>query len=672
MVSHNPQTASQTEHENERREAEKYSLRYRTLTLPWQIVMLLLTLLICLLATNQIFNLGFLVGHILMDVRYLFLYVGIILVMTFILFPFRSQSSHHTVPGYDLLLIAVTLGIFGYFAYVGETIVRQGWDFAAPDHAVYLALVAWVIVLEAGRRAGGTPILVITAIFSTYPLFAHLLPSVIAGAGMDVFQTAAFHLFSEESVFGVPTQVGALLVFGFLLFGVALQYTGAGKFFIDLAFALLGHTRGGPAKVAIFSSGLMGSMSGGPVINVLTSGPLTIPAMMRVGYPRTYAAGVEACASTGGVLMPPIMGATAFIMANFLGVSYTAVIIAALIPSLLYFFGLFVQIDAYAARHKMAGLPKDELPRVWPVLKAGWYYIAVFALLIWMLVGLQRESTAPFYATLALLVVNQFTRNRLDWHGLIEYVKGVGRVLAELGGLLAAVGLIIGALQVTGMAGTLTNDLIYLAGGDVLLLLMMGALTSFILGMGLTVTAAYIMLAIILAPALITAGIDPMAAHLFIMYWGMLSFITPPVAIAAFVAASVAKCSPMQTGFQSMRLGTVIYFIPFFFVFNTALLLQGSWADVLLAVSLAAIGITLLSNGLQGYLLGVGHLGNGPLAWIASAAIALGGLILAAPSAMLGLSFVTHMAIALGLVTVGAVLGVLRRPKQVVLQQDAS
>lgn len=669
MISHKPRSASDTEHENEGREAEKYSLRYRTLTPPWQIVMLLLTLLICLLATNQIFNLGFFVGHILMDARYLFLYVGIILVMTFILFPFRSRSPRHTVPWYDLLLIAFTLGIFGYFAYVGETIVRQGWDFAAPDHATYLALVAWVIVLEAGRRAGGTPILVITAIISTYPLFADQLPSVIAGAGMDVYQAAAFHLFSEESVFGVPTQVGALLVFGFLLFGVALQYTGAGKFFIDLAFALLGHTRGGPAKVAIFSSGLMGSMSGGPVINVLTTGPLTIPAMMRVGYSRTYAAGVEACASTGGVLMPPIMGATAFIMANFLGVSYTAVIIAALIPSVLYFFGLFMQIDAYAARHKMAGLPKNELPKVWPTLKAGWIYIAIFALLIWMLVGLQRESTAPFYATLALLVVNQFTRNRLDWHGLAEYFKAVGRVLAELGGLLAAVGLIIGALQVTGMAGTLTNDLIYLAGGDVLLLLMMGALTSFILGMGLTVTAAYIMLAIILAPALITAGIDPMAAHLFIMYWGMLSFITPPVAIAAFVAASVAKCSPMQTGFQSMRLGTVIYFIPFFFVFNTGLLLQGSWADVLLAVSLAAIGITLLSNGLQGYLLGVGHLGTGPLAWLACTALVAGGLMLAAPSAMLGLNFVTHMAIALGLVSIGAVIGLLRRPKLTAKQQ---
>lgn len=657
MISKPPPLDAAKTSSNDSIEELKYAVRYRVLAFPWQIVFLLLTILVCFLATNQIFNLGFFVGHILMDVRYLFLYVGLILVMTFILFPINSRTANKKMPWYDIVLMLITLGIFGYFAWVGADVVREGWDFAAPNHAIYLALIAWLIVLEAGRRAGGWPILVTTGIISLYPLFADRLPEVIAGASMDLFQAASFHLFSEESVFGVPTQVGALLVFGFLLFGVALQYTGAGKFFINLAFALLGHTRGGPAKVAIFSSGLMGSMSGGPVINVLTTGPLTIPAMVRVGYTRTYAAGVESCASTGGVLMPPIMGATAFIMANFLGVSYTAVIIAALVPSLLYFYGLFMQIDAYAARHNMAGLPREELPKVWQVLKEGWYYVAVFAFLIWMLVYLQREATAPFYATIALLVINQFTRNRLDAHGFIEYLKGIGRILAELGGLLAAVGLIIGALQVTGMAGTLTNDLIYLADGYVLLLLVMGALTSFILGMGLTVTAAYIMLAIVLAPALINAGIDPIAAHMFIMYWGMLSFITPPVAIAAFVAASVAKCSPMQTAFQSMRLGAVIYFIPFFFVFNTGLLLQGSWPDIALAISLALIGIGLLSYGLQGYLIGVGHFGLGPLAWVASSLLVLGGLLLAAPSAMLSLNFSTHMGLALALVATGIIIG---------------
>ena len=644
------------------RQAEKlFGQRYRTLSRSWNIIMLVLTLLICALAINQIFNLGFFVGQVILDARYLYIYVAIILVMTFIYFPISRSSGSDSVPWYDLIIIAITTIVFGYFAYNADRIVLRGWEFAAPEFATYMALVAWVIVLEAGRRAGGMPIFITTLVISLYPLVAEQMPNVIAGAGKDLFQTAAFHLFSEESVFGVPTQVGALLVFGFLLFGVALQYTGAGKFFLDLAFALLGRYRGGPAKVAIFSSGLMGSMSGGPVINVLTTGPLTIPAMRRIGFSRKYAAGVEACASTGGVLMPPIMGATAFVMANFLGVSYTTIIVAALIPSLLYFYGLFVQIDAYAARHNLKGLPVEDIPRVWPVLKGGWHYIAVFALLIWMLIYLQREATAPFYATLILFVMNQFTRHRISFIQLIDFIKGIGRILAELGGILAAVGLIIGALQGTGMAGTITNDLIFLAGGSVLMLLLMGALTSFILGMGLTVTAAYIMLAIILAPALVRAGIDPLAAHMFIMYWGMLSFITPPVAIAAFVAASVAKCSPMQTAVQAMVLGTVIYFIPFFFVFNPALLMQGAWSEILVVLVTAIIGITILANGLQGYLLGVGDLGKGLYGWVARGLLIVGGLLLATPGGgMLGVGHLTLFSVAAVLVALGALVGKLR------------
>jgi TRAP transporter 4TM/12TM fusion protein len=630
--------------------------------MPWRVVMLVLTLLICTLAINQIFNLGFFVGHVILDARYLYIYVGIVLVMTFIFFPPARRARNDGVPWYDLILIAAVVGIFGYFAWHADQIVQRGWEFAAPDVATYLALVAWVIVLEAGRRAGGLPIFVVTLLISLYPVVAASLPDVIGGAGMDLYQTAAFHLFSEESIFGLPTQVGALLVFGFLLFGVALQYTGAGKFFIDLSLALLGRLRGGPAKVAILSSGLMGSMSGGPVINVLTSGPFTIPAMIRVGFSRPYAAGVEANSSTGGVLMPPIMGATAFVMANFLGVSYTTIMIAALIPAFLFFYGLYVQIDAYAAKHDIKGLPAEEIPRLWPVLVSGWHYIAILALLVWMLIYLQREATAPFYATLILLIVNQFTRHRFDRRQLLDFVRGVGNILAELGGILAAVGLIIGALQATGMAGTITNDLVFLAGGSVLMLLVMGALTSFILGMGLTVTAAYIMLAIILAPALIKAGVDPLAAHMFIMYWGMLSFITPPVAIAAFVAASVAKCSPMQTALQAMVLGTVIYFIPFFFVFNPALLMQGAWLEILVVLATAVVGITILANGLQGYLLGVGDLGRGPPGWAARALLITGGLLLATPGGgLLGIGHAALIGAAAVLVALGAAIGLLRQ-----------
>jgi TRAP transporter 4TM/12TM fusion protein len=656
-----PDPGPTSEQEAARLAEQKFDQRYRKLSPPWQLVMLLLTLTVCVLAINQIFNLGFLVGHVILDARYLFIYVAIILVMTFIFFPLSRRTAGRGMRWYDLVLIAVTIAVFGYFAYHADRIVLRGWEFAAPEYATYMALVAWIIVLEAGRRAGGMPIFVVTLLISLYPVVAEHLPTVVAGAGKGLLETAAFHMFSTESVFGLPTQVGALLVFGFLLFGVALQYTGAGKFFIDLSLALLGRHRGGPAKVAILSSGFMASMSGGPVINVLTSGPFTIPAMCRVGFSRTYAAGVEANASTGGVLMPPIMGATAFVMATFLGVSYTTVMIAALIPALLFFFGLFIQIDAYSARHGIKGLPAAEIPRAWPVLLSGWHYIAILALLVWMLIYLQREATAPFYATLILLIVNQFTRNRLSWKQFIDFIKGIGNILAELGGILAAVGLIIGALQGTGMAGTITNDLIFLAGGSVLMLLLMGALTSFVLGMGLTVTAAYVLLAIILAPALIRAGVDPLAAHMFIMYWGMLSFITPPVAIAAFVAASVARCSPMQTSLQAMLLGTVIYFIPFFFVFNPALLMQGAWTEVFLVLITALVGIAILANGLQGYLLGIGSLGSGPPGWLARGLLIGGGLLLATPGGgMLGIGHTTLIGVAAVLVALGALIGKLR------------
>lgn len=635
----------------------KYAVRYRRLARPWRIAIMMMVSTLIVLAINQIFNLGFLIGEVMQDARYLYIYAGLILSMVFIYFPATRRSAIDRVAWYDMVIIAVIAAMFSYYAWNTERIIFEAWEYAAPDLGVWLSLATWLVVLEAGRRTGGWPIFVIVMVCSLYPLYADRMPDVISGVSMGLGEAATFHVMSEESLFGIPMRVAALLLFGFLLFGVSLQHTGAGSFFINLAFALLGKTRGGPAKVAIFSSGLMGSMSGGPVTNVLTTGPLSIPAMRRIGFSRGYAAGVEACASTGGVLMPPIMGATAFVMASFLGVNYATVAIAAIIPSLLYFFGLFMQIDAYAARHQLHGLPEKELPRLGDVFKEGWYFLFVFALLVWMLIFMQREATAPFYATALLLVINQFTRHRWSFKELGQYLQSIGGILAELGGILAAIGLIIGALQVTGMAGTLTNDLVYLAGDSVLILLVMGALTSFVLGIGMTVTAAYIFLAIILAPALIRAGLDPLASHMFIMYWGMLSFITPPVALAAFVAASVAKVSAMRAGFEAMRLGTIIYFIPFFFIFNPALLMQGSVVEIFTVLVTALLGVWLLSAALQGYLIGIGQLGYGALGWVARVLVLGGGLLLAVPGGgMLGVGHGTLAASALTLVALGALI----------------
>ena len=605
--------------------------RYREIPKNWQFVMTVMTAVSIFLAINQIFNLGLFVGYVMLDSRYMYLITGIMLCMVFITFPANKRSLSH-IPWYDSAVMITIAVIFSYFAFNAERIVLEAWEYAAPDIGVLLALITWVIVLEAGRRAGGWPVFSIVLIFSLYPTFAASLPNVIAALSIPIGDVAIFHILGEESLFGIPMRVFVQLVFGFLIFGVSLQFTGGGPFFINLAFALLGHLRGGPAKVSIFSSGLMGSMSGGPISNVLTTGPLSIPAMRRIGFTKEYAAGVEACASTGGVFMPPIMGATAFVMASFLNISYVSVAIAAIVPSVLYFFGLFMQIDAYAAKNDLRGLPKEELPSLAKVFKDGWYFIAVFASLIWMLVYLQREAVAPFYATALLLIINQFTNHRLSVDKFMRLVSQMGRLLAELAGILAAIGLIIGGLAVTGIAGTIANDLVYLAGENVIVLLIMGALTSFILGIGMTVTAAYIFLAIVLVPALTNSGIDPLASHMFVMYWGMLSFITPPVALAAFAAASVANVAPMRAGFEAMRLGAIIYFVPFFFVFNPALLLQGSIIENVQAFTTAILGVGIVSGALQGYLIGVGNLGSGTKGFVVKTLIGLSGLILALPA----------------------------------------
>ncbi|MCC2097021.1 MAG: TRAP transporter large permease subunit, partial [Hyphomicrobiales bacterium] len=306
--------------------------------------------------------------------------------------------------------------------------------------------------------------------------------------------------------------------------------------------------------------------------------------------------------------------------------------IAAAIPSLLYFFGLFVAIDAYSARRGLRGMVKEELPNLKRALLDGWQYIFVFAFLIYMLAILQQEILAPYIATVALIAINQLRKHtRWGWSDITGFIHTTGILFIELIGILAGIGLVVGALIMTGMAGTFTNDLIVLAGNNGFILLLTGALASFILGMGLTITAAYILLAVVLAPGVVKLGFDPMAVHLFLMYWGMLSFITPPVAVGAYVAASLAKADGMGTGFEAMRLGAIIYFIPFFFVLNPALILHGSWGEVLFVTTTAFIGVLLIAASLQGYLIGVGTLAGSALSWVARALLLASGFLFAMP-----------------------------------------
>jgi len=563
--------------------------------------------------------------------HYYYALIGLLLPLCYLLNPSFRRPKSYLFDG--VLSLAAFVSCIFFFINT-ENMLDYGWEFSAPGYAIWMSYLLWALIMEAVRRTGGWVLFTLVLVFSLYPIFAENLPGPISGMASSLGETAGYHVMSIESILGLPFRAFAQLVIGFLIFGIALQQTGGGRFFINLAFAAFGHVRGGSAKVAIVSSGLMGSMSGSVITNVLTTGQMTIPAMQKNGMEKEYAAGVESCASTGGVLLPPIMGSTAFVMATFLNVAYTTVALAAAIPALLYFFGLFVQVDAYAARRGLVGTPRDELPSLKETMKQGWFYIAAFLVLIFLLVYLQREAVAPFIATGLLLALNQFSPDyRWDFKQAGEFLVATGKLLMELLTIMAGVGLIVGALSITGLSGTLVNDLLYLAGDSTLLLLLMGAFCSFLLGIGMTVTAAYVFLAIVLAPALIQGGLDPMSVHLFILYWGMLSFITPPVALGAFAAASIAGSSALATGFKAMRLGSIIYFIPFFFVLEPALIMSGSWWETLLATAKVGIGIIFIAGALQRYLLGLGVLARkGAVGIIGRMLMAIGGGLIALPT----------------------------------------
>ena len=589
--------------------------------LPIKLITALAGLLAVLVAMDTLRLFGgeqWLAQAISLETHFYFTLSALLLPLTFL--------NHRLWLPLDILLALAAALVCGYLFSQAESIVDEGWEFGAPQLPTYASLALWLLLLEAVRRAGGFALAIIAAMFSFMPIVADQLPGPFAGLPATLDETAAYHALSIESIFGLPFRAFAELVIGFLVFGVALQHTGGGKFFLDLAFALLGHVRGGPAKVSVVASGFMGSMSGSVVTNVLTTGQMTIPAMRNAGLSATRAGAVEACASTGGVLLPPIMGSTAFVMASFLDVPYYQVALAAAVPAVLYFTALFLQLDAEAGRDGLAGQPRETLPKIGETLKKGWFYLGAFALLVFLLLVLQREAFAPYFATAALIVLNQLSRdNRWSASSLLDFLEATGKLLGELFAVLAGVGLIVGALSVTGLSGTLVNDLLYLAGDSITLLLLMGAAASFLLGIGMTVTAAYIFLAIVLAPALVQAGLNPMAAHLFILYWAMLSFITPPVALGAFAAASIAGARPIATGFAAMRLGGAIYLLPFLFVLAPPLILDGSAGAVIAAIGCAFGGLYLLVGGMQGYLpLVEKHLGA-----IGRVTSGLGGILLA-------------------------------------------
>ncbi|AWB33732.1 TRAP transporter permease [Orrella marina] len=554
-----------------------------------------------LLAINQVFVLRFM-GFQPLGNSFLYYLIGIFLAASFLIYPMTSKSRD-TTPWYDWLLAIAVLVCTIYLGHHGLTIIEQGWDYSAPTEATVISGLLLILIIEGIRRCGGTPLLVVVLLFGSYPLYADHLPGFLWGTQYTLGETIRAHVMGVESVIGIPMQVVANLVIGFVVFGAALTVTGGGDFFMKLATSLMGKSRGGPAKVAVVSSGLMGSLSGSVISNILTTGVFTIPTMKKTGYPPHYAAAVEACASTGGTLMPPVMGAVAFIMASFLGVAYAEVMIAAFLPALLFYIALIFQVDNYAARHGLKGMEEKEIPKLGPVLADGWPYLLSLGVLIYMLLGLRLETYSPYFATLVLLVISAFKKShRLNLPRLLLLLKDLSVSVANLVAILAGIGLVVGGLSYTGVAGAFSRELLLYAGGSIPLMLIAGAVTSFILGMGMTVSACYIFLSILLAPALVQAGLNPLASHLFILYWGMMSYITPPVALASITAANVANSNAWATSLSAMRLGSVLFVLPFMFVVNPALIMQGEWTVIAQASTTAIIAMWMVAAAFEGYL----------------------------------------------------------------------
>jgi TRAP transporter 4TM/12TM fusion protein len=574
---------------------------------------------------NQIFNLG-LFGFRPLSTAYYYLVIALFLPIAFLAYPAREADATR-VRWYDWLLVAATLATGLYLSSQAINILTRGWDIDAPALPTSASAVLVLLALEGVRRCGGPVLFVICAIFAVFPLFAESMPGPLWGTQYTPAEAARAHAMGVESIIGIPMRIVSELLIGFIVFGSALIISGGGTFFMNFAMALMGARRGGPAKVSILSSGLFGSLSGSVISNVISTGAMTIPTMKRSGYPPHYAGAIEACASTGGTLMPPVMGAVAFIMASFLNVPYVSVMAAAFVPAILFYIALMLQTDCYAARTGLKGLPRAVLPKLGATLRSGWVYLFSLGLLIYLLIGFRIESMAPFYASVllvltAMVLARGMDRLRVVLDLIVDAATNIGNLVA----ILAGIGLVVGALSITGVGTAFSRELVNLAGGNVFMLLILGAFTSFILGMGMTVSACYIFLAIVLAPALVQSGLDRMASHMFILYWGMLSFITPPVALAAVAASGIAKAGAMRTAVTAMRLGAPLFILPFMFVLNPALILQGEPQQIVVAVGTALVAIWMLSAGMERYAYFAG-----PTDRVGSLLMLAGGLTLIVP-----------------------------------------
>ena len=556
--------------------------------------------------------------------QYLGLFLALALGATFLGARAGRRAPADRVPWYDWLLAAGGLAVGLYIAVFYPTIAYQlgiiTWD------KVTLGVLAILLVLEATRRLVGWVMVGLGAVFILYAKLAWLLPGLLQAKGATWERIVVYLYLDTNGLLGLPVAVTATVVVTFILFGQVLYASGGDRFLTDIALVAMGRFRGGPAKVSVGASSLFGTVSGSAVSNVVVDGPITIPMMKRAGYAPHLASAIEAVASTGGQIMPPVMGVAAFLIAEFLALPYSDVVLAAVIPALLYYVALFVQVDLEAAKHGLAGLPRAELPRPGAVLRSGWSFLLPLAVLFYtLMIDNWEPGKAGMAAVIATVVVGAARRTgRLTPARVFEAMVEAGRILLDIAAITAVAGLVIGVLQLSGLGFKFSALLVNLAGGSSLALLLLSALVSIVLGMGMPTAIVYVMLAVLVGPALVQLGVAPLGAHLFLFYFGMLSMITPPVCLATYAAASIGGADFMKTGWAGMRLGIVAYVVPFLFAYHPALLMQGSVLDIALAVATAVLGVVLLAVACVGYLFR-------PMGWPARLGFGAAGLLLLPP-----------------------------------------
>jgi len=515
-----------------------------------------------------------------------------------------NRSEDGRVPLYDIVLALISIVTLFYVAANFLWLRDEGGLGGNTDLGIAIGAVLMVLILDGLRRSAGYIMLIVAGIFVLYAPFGHLVPGPLVGAEVSLAKLAINMGFNTNALFGIPLQVGTTIVIMFILFGQVLMQAGGGAFFTDIAMATVGRRRGGAAKISVVASGLFGTISGTAVSNVVTTGIITIPLMQRSGYRATHAGAIEAIASTGGQFMPPIMGAAAFLMAETLEIPYGDIVIAAIVPSLLYYFAVFIQVDLIAAKEDITFVD-DNMPRPVDVLKDGWHFILPFAVLIYTLFELNLPpERAAIYSTATLVIAffKGYRGEKLKLTDLFEIFASTGRVVIELLMITATAGFVIGILNLTGLGFALTFSLIGIAGESQIILLLIAAVVCIVLGMGMPTLAIYVLLSALIAPALVESGMEAVPAHLFILYFGMMSMITPPIALAAFAASTLTKADPMATGFAAMKFGWTAYFVPFLFVYSPTLILLGDPGDIVINVTTAIIGTYYASLGVVGYL----------------------------------------------------------------------